>query len=369
MIFYADCKHFRGDVPCTPHKQTGVHCTDCSHYVPRSGKILLIKLGAIGDVIRTTPLLHKLRAEFPQAAIWWLTQYPEVVPSSSGTSGQRPESADLVLKFSPASLLRIQATEFDLVINLDKDAEACALTALINHPKTLGFTLRDGKPAAVNALADHKFLTGLFDDVNKANTKSYLEEIFEICGWTFAGEEYIMDVSPKHTWDIPSGGKPIIGLNTGCGGRWTSRLWSDERWIRLIRFLQDNGCYPLLLGGEQEHDKNSFFARETGALYLGHFDFEQFIALMNHCDSIVSAVTMAMHIAIGIKKPLILFVNIFNPNEFELYGRGEIVQPERECTCFFQATCSNKEYQCMEHLSVESVGNAVVRSLSPAVRA
>jgi heptosyltransferase-2 len=36
-----------------------------------------------------------------------------------------------------------------------------------------------------NQRAMHKYLTGLFDDVNKANTKNYLQEIFEICGMNF----------------------------------------------------------------------------------------------------------------------------------------------------------------------------------------
>ena len=38
---------------------------DCSYYDPVDKKILIIKLGAIGDVIRTTPLLHKLKATYP----------------------------------------------------------------------------------------------------------------------------------------------------------------------------------------------------------------------------------------------------------------------------------------------------------------
>ena len=36
-------------------------------------------------------------------------------------------------------------------------------------------------------------------------------------------------------------------------------------------------------------------------------------------DLVVTAVTMAMHIALGLGKKLVLFNNIFNPHEFELY--------------------------------------------------
>jgi hypothetical protein len=73
-----DCRSFRGDIPCKPHKQSGVHCVDsdgqtCPYYDRVEEKILIIKLGAVGDVIRTTPLLYKLKEEYPRAKIFWLT--------------------------------------------------------------------------------------------------------------------------------------------------------------------------------------------------------------------------------------------------------------------------------------------------------
>ena len=65
-----DCRYFRGDIPCKPHKNYNAHCIDennalCSYYDKITEKILIIKLGAIGDVIRTTPLLTKLKQEHP----------------------------------------------------------------------------------------------------------------------------------------------------------------------------------------------------------------------------------------------------------------------------------------------------------------
>ncbi len=348
-IYKSDCRLFRGDIPCVPHKKEGVHCADCPHYQPTDRNILIIKLGAIGDVIRTTPILRKLRALYPNARIWWLTQTPEILP----------QDVDVKMKFDITSVITMLSINFDLVMNLDKDREACALADRVEASVKKGFYLKNGVCAPINPDAEHKFLTGIFDDVNKANTKHYMQEIFEIAGYEWNGEEYILDVREEE-FGIPKN-KPVIGLNTGCGGRWTSRLWPDESWRAFIRMLQDAGYQPLLLGGEQEHEKNRQFAAETGALYIGYFPLPRFIALMNHCDVVVSAVTMAMHLAIGLKKNLILFNNIFNPHEFELYGRGEIVQPSKECTCFFRSTCTNEEYQCMNHLEPERMFEAVKR--------
>jgi heptosyltransferase-2 len=72
---------------------------------------------------------------------------------------------------------------------------------------------------------------------------------------------------------------------------------------------------------------------------------------------------MAMHLAIGLRKPLVLFNNIFNPAEFELYGRGEILAPEKPCTCFFRNRCLEEE-PCMPTLRPETVREAVLRQVA-----
>ncbi len=359
IVYKEDCRHFRGDVPCAPHKREGVHCVDCPYYEATDRNILIIKLGAIGDVIRTTPLLHRLKREYPGGRIWWLTLTPEVLPSG----------VDYKLRFDMAGVISILAINFDLVINLDKDREACAIMDRLEASVKKGFTLRNGICAPVDDEAKHKFMTGIFDDLNQSNTKHYVQEIFEICGFDWEGEEYILDLGER--FDIEAAAReseadydpdrPLIGLNTGCGGRWTSRLWPDSYWVELGEKLRAAGLQPLFLGGEQEHQKNQSLAAACGGLYLGHFSLKTFIALMDRCDVVVSAVTMAMHLAIGLKKPLVLFNNIFNRNEFELYGRGEILEPSKACECFFQPTCRNTEYRCMEHLEVERVFEAIVR--------
>jgi len=357
-----ECRWFRGDVPCAPHKREGVHCVDsrgvrCPHYQPCTSNALIIKLGAAGDVLRTTPLLHCLRAATPQARIWWLTLTPEIVGSA----------VDVALPFTPQSLAVLQATPFDILYNLDKDPDACAVAALCTARQKRGFTLVDGKPAPIDASAHHKFLTGVFDDLSRANTKHYVEEIFEICGFPYRRERYILDAfrDRGYSWKLPRT-KPVAGLNTGCGGRWVTRLWPDRYWIALARKLRRGGITPLLLGGPQEDTKNRAIARASGALYLGHFPLPQFINEMDQCQVVVTAVTMAMHIAIGLEKKLVLFNNVFNPREFELYGLGTILSPEGGCSCYYAATCTDPRHQpsgCMKNLSAETVFHAVQKLL------
>ncbi|OQX95874.1 hypothetical protein B6I21_03180 [candidate division KSB1 bacterium 4572_119] len=353
MIIHQNCRFFKGDVPCVYHKKEKVECGDCQYYDPIKEKVLIIKLGAAGDVIRTTPILRKLKAEYPAAHITWLTWSPELVPA---------DWVDEIYPFDLKHILTLQSSSFDLLLNLDKDKEACALTNQISAKVKKGFLLNDfNRCVPANKDSEQKFFTGIFDSANKANTKSYPEEIFEMCGYRFNGEKYILDnfsgVYPD--WNIPEN-KPLIGLNTGCGGRWTSRLWSEENWIGLARTLKSKGKGVLILGGPDEHEKNLRIAKKSGATYLGHFPLKQFINLVNQCNLVVTAVTMAMHIVIGLEKKLVLFNNIFNRHEFEMYGLGEILEPAIECDCYFSPKCPNN---CMEHIYVETVIDACERLL------
>ena len=81
-------------------------------------KILIVKLGALGDVLRTTPLLTELRRRYPDSEITWLvdTQCREVL--------EHNPLIDHLVSYSEDSVLDLKRHAFDLAVNLDKEAEA-----------------------------------------------------------------------------------------------------------------------------------------------------------------------------------------------------------------------------------------------------
>lgn len=355
-----NCRHLKGDIPCKPNKLYGMHCIDakgddCKYYDAIKEKILIIKLGAIGDVIRTTPLVEAIKRKYPAASIFWLTHTPSIIPTT----------VDSVLQFNLLDISFLNSLEFDCVFNLDKDKEACALMNNLTSKVKKGFILKDGIPFPADKDAEHKYLTGLFDDISKENKKSYLEEVFEICGFKYSGEKYMLNSFDQYSssWNFDKS-KKIIGLNTGCGGRWISRLWSDDNWIKTAKFLLNKNYEVVFLGGEQEDGKNKLFAKSTGAKYPGHFHLEKFINLVNQCDLVVTGVTMAMHITLGLNKKIVLFNNIFNKHEFELFGLGKIIEPGKECKCFYKPACENPEYKCMDYIKVDKVLTTIDQLLS-----
>jgi ADP-heptose:LPS heptosyltransferase len=356
IIYHPDCRHFRGDIPCVPNKREGVRCDGCPYYEPLEENVLIIKLGAAGDVIRTTPILPSIRRDHPKARIWWLTFSPDLVPASL---------VDRILKWSPEALTTIEQLHFTRMINLDKDAYACGLANKINADVKEGYLLgKFGETEPANENARDKFITGIFDDVSIANRKSYPQELMEICGYTWNNDPYILDVPNGIEFPGLDLSKPLVGMNTGAGVRWTSRLWDVRQWAELANRVIDSGKNVILLGGPDEDPRNREIQALTNgrAQYLGTFALKEFIALVDKTEMIVTGVTMAMHIALALRKKLVLMNNIFNKYEFgDLYGLGEIVEPDKPCQCFFRGQCINPEYFCLEHLSVEKMFATIER--------
>lgn len=338
MLLNRNCKYFRGDIPCKPHKKTGVHCDNCKDFSEITKRILIIKLGAAGDVIRTTPLLEKLNKIYPGCHITWLTDFPDLVPIS----------VDEIVKLGSRQSDWAAGKAYDILYCLDKDKEAIIIGEQVSAKEKFGFGMDEfGRARAFNQLAEHKLFTGVFDDVSIANKKSYPQEIFEICGFEFNGEKYVLEYKSGKEWSFDKN-KPLIGLNTGCGSRWPSRLWPNEYWISLATEIQKNGMNVLWLGGPDEDSKNKTLQSEAGGIYLGHFPFQDFISLIDQTDAVVTQVTMAMHLALGLGKKLILMNNIFNKYEFEMYGLGEIVEPSEPCDCYYAPVCPHDSMEKIE---------------------
>ena len=90
-----DCRYFLGDRPCRFKRV----CEGCAEYSPMGKRFLIVKLGAIGDVLRTTPLLAGLKRAYPQSHITWV-----VDPAALPLLKHNP-LIDRLLPFDFASLL------------------------------------------------------------------------------------------------------------------------------------------------------------------------------------------------------------------------------------------------------------------------
>ncbi len=316
-----DCKELNGYKPCRHHKKTKQPCAECGHYRPMGMRILIIKVRAAGEVIRNTPVLYRLRDSYPDAEITWLTSFPDLVPA---------QFVDRVLLYSWETTVQLTEERFDLLLSLDKESGPAALANKVKAAVKKGFILSDtGKTLPADNDAREKWLTGIDDVRMLANKKHYVQEVFEICGFKWEGEKYILPQWPKKK--LIDTDRPVVGINTGAGQMWRTRIPHAEKVEEIIKALLDWGKDIVLLGGPDEDARNSNWKKKYGVHYLGVMPLLEFINVIDNCDAVITPVTMALHIAIGLSKQVVLLNNIFNKYEFHLYGRGTIIEPDLNC--------------------------------------
>ncbi len=76
----------------------------------------------------------------------------------------------------------------------------------------------------------------------------------------------------------------------------------------------------------------------------------------------VTGDTLAMHIAIGLKVPVLVILGSTCPQEIELYGRGAKIVSDFECSPCYLSVCP-KEVTCMDATSADVVFDAARKLL------
>jgi heptosyltransferase-2 len=171
---YSDCINFPLDRPCRYQKDENMICDKCSHYISISKKnnsvikILIIKLGAMGDVLRTTFILEGLKEKYKDAHIDWLVDKRNIDVLIGNKHITNIVSNDSkVFDF-------LTSNKYDYVINLDLSPESLSFTTLSYGDKKIGYWLDDKRNIrSSNEYAKEWLLTSAYDRLKKENDKSY----------------------------------------------------------------------------------------------------------------------------------------------------------------------------------------------------
>jgi heptosyltransferase-2 len=323
----------------------------------------VIKLGALGDVLRTTPILRRLRAERPGCHVTWVAG-GEAVTLLDGNP-----LVDRILSWGLETLVRLDAEFFHAVVNLDKAPEAAAMAVRLRAGRRIGFGL-DGNGALIplNPESGYAFRLGVDDELKfRENRKSYQEIAFEQMGWLFRGEQYVLSLGPGDLdWAenrmkrLGLGTRnPPVGLAVGAGAAFANKSLPPRRWASLARSIQERMGRPvLLLTGPGEAD----LAREASAAAGpwaprssgGDHSVRQFAALVGRCAAVVSGDTLAMHLAIAAGVPVVALFGPTCGQEVHLYGRGSKLVSPKACAPCYRRRCQEAP-TCVEEIPEEAI--------------
>ncbi len=368
MIFKTDCRHWRGDKPCLENRL----CDGCTSYAALQEKILVIKLGARGDVLRTTPLVAGLRKVYPQAHITWLT-HADALELLHGLPG-----VQRLLPYGTESLVELTARSFDLVICLDKEAKATGLAQLVRAPRKLGWGLAPGgtgTPCVFNPEAEYSLALGVSDSLKfRHNTKTYLEMIFEAVGLRYAGEPYVFALDnadrlrretffKTHKVSRTAQGK-LLGLMTGCGPAYERKRWTESHLATFARRARKElGATVILLGGPEERAINARIRRLARVPLLdtrGEQSLRELGGFLEACRVVVTGDTLALHLALALKRPTLSFFGPTCPQEIDMFGCGEKLVTSKDCAPCYKQSCTSTP-SCMEAITPDMAWEPLMR--------
>jgi len=338
-------------------------------------KILIIKLAAIGDVLRTTCILLPLKNKYPDSQITWVTD----------------ETAKPILLNNPhidscysmKEFAKLKTCKYDAVLSLDEELEAVKLATNIGGNIT-GFYIENKRVLPTKTAREWFAMSRLGekprnDILKKENTKTYQEHMLNIIGIALKGrpiEQYPLVYKPtdeenKFTHDFKSKNgikntNIVIGVNTGAGGRWQYKKWSPKKTCELIKKLSYTpGVRLILLGGPEEGTRNQQILDETKGKIISAGTTNTartFGALINACDILVTSDSLAMHIATALRKYVIAFFGPTSFDEIELYDNGAKVIPNMSCLVCYKQKCDYR-FTCMDAISVNTILHKIKKGL------
>ena len=358
-----NCRNFNGEKPCSYNTT----CSSCLNYQPRGKKILIIKLAAIGDVLRTTPILSGLRRKYPRTFVTWITKR-----EAAGLLINN-NYIDRLLVYDLPDIERLKVETFDILICLDKETEAVVLANQVKAKQKMGFGLdaRTGNVIPFNKESRYAWELGLSDELKfRQNKKSYPQIIFEMAKLDYKNDEYILNISEsdkKYAQNLLDKiglglNNSIIGLNTGAGTRFANKAWTEEGFVELIHSIRDiTDMKIILLGGQHELQRNARIVSGVGNLIYDagcYHSIGQFAAIIDACSLVVSADTIALHIAIALKKMVVALFGSTCDQEIDLYNRGVKIVSAIDCRPCYKRQCE-KEINCMNLIRPKDVFAAI----------
>lgn len=283
--------------------------------------IVVIKLGAAGDVVRTLPLIKSIKKNNPSSNITLITK----------------KDVDTVLKGISYidSILTPPLTKLpqaDVLYNFDIDSEALSLANAISAPLKKGFYGSEGYPLASNPGAEYYLNTVFDDDLKRNNKKTYQEMMFEAAELPINKEPYELILSSQEKKKAKEFIKKegidstrLVGIHMGSSDRWPSKRWSKEKLKEFIKKANSKNYQFLLFGGPnemKEHQDLSQELKSEGVIFFHnnpHNTKREFLALLNECQAVICSDSFALHVAIGLHKPTIGLFFCTSPDEVEPY--------------------------------------------------
>lgn len=363
-----NCKKFSGYKPCFSYKNCFENgCQEDIEQNKIGTKILIISLDALGAVLSFTSILPAIKRKFPISTINWIT-----MPGADKILLNNP-FIDKIWIWNDESRMILRQMKFDYLFNADKTNYACAFANEINSNNKLGFLLNeDGKIIPANKSAFYNYLMGNDDFLKfRKNQRTGIDIIHETFELEYQKDEYQFFFTDEEKKFVESykneigydPSKTYVGFNTGCSNLFPNKKMTIEQHIYLINKLSQNDSIRiLLLGGKEDTERNEQIIKGLPSEIQNKvistpttLGIRKGACFMELADLVISGDSFGMHLAIALKKYVIVWFGLSCWTEIELYGRGiKLYQEDLECSPCWKKECPY-DLECIKMIDLEKI--------------
>jgi heptosyltransferase-1 len=329
-------------------------------------KFLIVRLGALGDIVHAIPVAAALRRAFPSARIDWLVSAKHreildlvpvidrrlVVRDRGDAGGGTPLLA---------AIRELRRTHYDAAIDLQGLIKSAAIARASGAPRVIGFSSAYAREGLARL-----FYTDVHDPGGEGiYARSETRHVVEInlgllapLGIDAGKPEFPLDrvesAAAREMRDR-TGGRYAL-LNPGAA--WPNKRWPPERLAALATAIRDrHGLMSVVLWGPGERElAETVVAHAGGAAVLSpQTTIADVVALARGASLMVSGDTGPTHIGAAVGTPL---VGIFGPTRPERNGPWRpgdaTVSRADTCECHHLRSC-RRNRMCLLDIEVDEV--------------
>lgn len=342
----------------------------------RDLRFLIVRLGALGDIVHAVPVAAALRQAYPDARIDWVVsaRHQEILSLVSGLTDRivvRPSSRAEGLSI-PAAIRAIRQNRYDAVLDLQGLLKSGVIARGSGAARVIGFSTKYLREPLAGL-----FYTEQYDPGGEGmHAPSETRHVVEIN----LGMLRLLDLPPVAAPVFPflsppsavadevqrTAGERYALLNPGAA--WPNKRWPAERLAAVAVQLQArHGLRSVVLWGPGEQGLAETIVTQSNgaAIMTPPTRITDVMALARGAAVMVSGDTGPTHIAAAVGAPI---VGIYGPTRPERNGPWSpadvTVSRATVCQCHHRRRCHAAQW-CLLDIQVAEVMAAVDRRLTP----
>ena len=346
-----------------------------SHEQSVMTRALIVRLGALGDIVHAIPVAAAIRRACPAARIDWLVsakhrEILDLVPIIDRrlVINDRGEGAGGTTFLTTVKELR--RNRYDVAIDLQGLLKSALLARSSGAPRVIGFSTSYAREAAARFFyteAHDPGRGGLYDPQETRHVVEINLGVLERIGISVTKPEFPIKAvdSPLARRAAERTGGHYALLNPGAA--WPNKRWPPERMGAVAAALHDrHGLMSVILWGPGEESlaRETVAASSGAAITIDNSTIADVVALARGAAVMVSGDTGPTHIAAAVGTPL---VGIYGPTRAVRNGpmaaQDITVSRDAICQCHHLRRCK-LDRMCLLDIDVMDVVSAVERRLA-----